>query len=104
MFVHPFPGPGRNWQISTDGGTIAQWRSDGREIFYLARDNRLMAVPVKLDASAPTVDAGMLVALFPLRPCAVYAVTRDGQRFLTNTVTKQAAAPITVILNWKPKP
>jgi eukaryotic-like serine/threonine-protein kinase len=104
VFVQPFPGPGRNWQISTDGGTFAQWRSDGREIFYLARDNRLMAVPVKLDASGPAVDAGTPVALFPLRPGAVYAVTRDGQRFLTNTVTQEAAAPITVILNWKPKP
>jgi Tol biopolymer transport system component len=103
VFVQPFPGPGRNWQISTDGGTFAQWRGDGREIFYLARDNRLMAVPVKLDASAPAVDAGTPVALFPLRPGAAYAVTPDGQRFLVNTPTDDAtASPITVILNWKP--
>ena len=64
-----------------------------------------MAVPVKLDARAPAVDAGNPVALFPLRPGAFYAVTPDGQRFLINTPTDDAtASPITVVLNWKPRP
>ena len=103
VFVQPFPGPGRNWQISTSGGTVPQWRGDGREIFYLAPDNRLMAVPVKLDASTPAVDAGIPVALFPVRPGTFYAATPDGQRFLINTPVDEAtASPITVVLNWKP--
>jgi Tol biopolymer transport system component len=104
VFVQPFPGPGRNWQISTNGGIAPQWHGDGREIYYLAPDNRLMAVPVKLDATAPLVDAGNPVALFPLRPGAAYAAAPDGQRFLVNTPTDEAtASPITVVLNWKPQ-
>jgi Tol biopolymer transport system component len=104
VFVQPLPGPGRNWQISTNGGTQPQWRGDGREIFYLAPDNRLMAVPVTLDAKGTTVDAGNPAGLFPLRPGAGYAVTPDGQRFLVNTPVDEAtASPITVVLNWKPR-
>ncbi len=34
VYVVPFPGPGRKWQISTQGGSWPQWRRDGREIFY----------------------------------------------------------------------
>ena len=103
VFVQAFPGPGRNWQISTSGGSVSEWRSDGREIFYLAPDNRIMAAPIVLNAAGPTVDAGNPVPLFPLRPGASYTVTPDGQRFLVNTPTDEAtAAPITIVLNWKP--
>ena len=103
VFVQPFPGPGRSWQISTNGGAPPQFRADGRELYYLAPDNRLMAVPVMLDAKGVTVDAGNPVALFPLRPGAVYTATSDGQRFLINQPTGDAtASPITVVLNWKP--
>ena len=103
VFVHPFPGPGRSWQISTNGGAAAEFRADGRELFYRAPDNRLMAVPLTLDAKGVTVDAGNPVALFSLRPGAVFTATPDGQRFLINQPTGDAtASPITVVLNWKP--
>ena len=104
VFVHPFPGPGRNSQISTNGGLLPQWRGDGREIFYMPLDNRLMAAPVTLDATSTSVDAGIPVALFPVRPGAAFAAAPDGQRFLINAPTDDAtASPITVVLNWKPK-
>ena len=48
IYVRPFPGPGRSWQVSANGGNNVQWRRDGREVFYLSLDNRLMAVPVTL--------------------------------------------------------
>jgi hypothetical protein len=31
-------------------------------------------------------------------------VSPDGRLFLMNTVMEEIASPITVILNWKPKP
>jgi Tol biopolymer transport system component len=104
IHVQPFPGPARSWQISTNGGTNAQWRSDGREMFYVAPDNRLMAVPVTLNAAVPAVDAGNPSPLFSVRAGANYSVvTPDGQRFLVNTPTDDASvSPITIVLNWKP--
>jgi Tol biopolymer transport system component len=108
IYVQPFPGPGGKWQVSTSGGTDARWRTDGKELFFLAPDAKLMAVPVR--ASASTFDAGSPAALFQTRTVgggiadltAQYAVSRDG-RFLFNVPDDTStAAPITVVLNWTP--
>jgi hypothetical protein len=73
------------------------WR-DGRELFYLAND-RLMAVPVTL--RGPRIDLGTPVALFSVPAGASqYDAAADGQRFLFDTVVKEAS-PITIVLNWK---
>jgi hypothetical protein len=72
-----------------------------------------MAVPIRLDSAAMVVDAGAPVALFQTRVGGIggairqgrqqYVVSADGQRFLMNTVVEQATAPLTVVLNWKPR-
>ncbi len=111
IYVQPFPGPGRKWLVSSDGGVQARWRRDGSELFYIAPDSRLMAVPIRLDSQSGTVDVGAPVSLFtlqlPMSPTTFYArhymVSQDGQRFLVHTV-KEVTLPITVVLNWKPKP
>jgi Tol biopolymer transport system component len=103
IYVVPFPGPGVPTQVSISGGVNPQWREDGREIFYLAPDNRLMAVPVMVQGNG-RLEAGTPAALFPIPPGASYDITRDGQRILINKPVGQATTPpITVIQNWKPK-
>ena len=95
--------------ISTGaGGTQPRWRRDGKEIFYIAADGKLMAVDVK---TAPKFEAGNPKALFDSRaqnpgtsfPFYRYDVTADGKRFLVNTVASgsECPAPITVVLNWQ---
>jgi Tol biopolymer transport system component len=101
VFVQAFPAPGRNWQISTAGGGVARWRADGRELFYIALDARLMAVPISVNPHGSTVEAGTPVPLFSVRVGSDYDVTPDGQRFLINTPTGESSTtPITVVLNW----
>ena len=107
IYVQPFPGPGSKSRISTAGGAQVRWGRDGKELFYIALDGRLMAVPIRL--SEQSVDVGVPVSLFATHVGGAiqtstqqYAVAPDG-RFLMNTVTEEAAAPITVILNWKPR-
>ena len=111
IYVQPFPGPAPRIRISSGGGVQARWRQDGKELFYLAPDDRLMAVRIRLDAAG--VDVGTAMPLFApnlrsnnVPPGAHYArhymVSRDGQRFLVNTL-KEVTLPITVVLNWKPK-
>ncbi|HEV8119517.1 MAG TPA: protein kinase [Candidatus Polarisedimenticolia bacterium] len=106
IYVAPFPGPGGNWKVSTEGGSEPAWRRDGKELFYLAADGHLMAAPVRL---APTFDAGDPKPLFLVRrrePVATidlfsYDVSRDGQRFLVNTDAGETTAPpLTVVLDW----
>ena len=45
IYVQAFPGPGRKWPISPAGGAQVRWSHDGRELFYIAADRRLMSVP-----------------------------------------------------------
>ena len=113
IYVQPFPGPGNKWPISTNGGSQVRWRRDGKELFYVALDGRLMAVPIRVASNAQAPDIGEPVTLFaPALGGAVqqadyrhqYMVSSDGQRFLVATVSEEANSPITVILNWKPKP
>ena len=114
IYVQPFPGPGRKFQISNSGGTQPRWNKNGKEIFYVSLESKMMAAPVKLSPDGKSLETGTPAALFPVRiaggPVSAfnkqqYAVSPDGQRFLVNLAADEAAAsPITLILNWKPKP
>ena len=55
IYVRPFPGPGGRWQISSGGGYAPQWTKDGRELFFVASDRRVMAVSYR--ASGDTFTA-----------------------------------------------
>src|SRR5262249_21770281 len=48
IYVQPFPGPGGKFQISTNGGAQPRWNKNGKEIFYVSLDSKMMAAPVKL--------------------------------------------------------
>ena len=102
IYVAPFPGPSGKRQVSTSGGIEPRWRGDGKEIFYLSSDNKLMAAEV--NGLGVRVEGGAVRPLFEIRPSGLgyfYDVTADGERFLVNTVVEQkAAAPITLVQNW----
>jgi serine/threonine protein kinase/Tol biopolymer transport system component len=108
IYVQPFPGPGAKTRISTEGGAQVRWRHDGKELFYMALDGRLMAVSIRLPVSGLTVESETPTPLFPARPFRAvehldgpqYVVSPDGQRFLVNTVGDATAPPIRVIVNW----
>jgi eukaryotic-like serine/threonine-protein kinase len=102
IYVRPFPGPGREWRLSTGGGTIPNWRGDGRELYYVAPGNRLMAVPLTLPATGDALEFGAPVHLFTTAAVNTYAPAADGQRFLVNQLLEAVpTAPITVVLNWR---
>jgi serine/threonine protein kinase/Tol biopolymer transport system component len=111
IYVRPFPGPGGKVTISRDGGAQVRWRADGKELFYVAFDNRLMAVSVQLAPHGGTLEVGALIPLFTTQIGGAvqsanrqqYMVSSDGQRFLMNTVVDEATSPIVVLLNWKTK-
>ena len=103
VYVQSFPPTGGKWQISTTGGAQPHWRRDGKEVFYMAPDRKLMAVDVKLGAAFETSAPKTLFQTQVVRPEAPnrYVVTEDGQRFLVNSSLEEVSqTPITVILNW----
>ncbi len=111
IYIQPFPGPGSKLQVSTNGGAQVRWGPNGKELFYIALDARLMAVPIRLASNPQTAEPGSPTPLFATRVGGAlqgtftqqYDVSSDGQRFLMNTITEEAASPITVILNWNPE-
>jgi Tol biopolymer transport system component len=112
IYVQRFPEGGGKERTSTTGGAQVRWRADGTELFYVALDDRLMAVPIKFISNGQTVEPGSPAQLFMTRIGGAvqgvarqqYMVSSDGQRFLMNTVSDDVTASITVILNWKGNP
>ncbi len=104
VYVAPFPGPGAKVQISMAGGGQPLWRRDGKEIFYVAPTNKLMAAAVNVRGSR--VDASSAVPLLDVSPVSggmAYAASSDGQRFLVNTADAPPAPTIAVVVNWLTK-
>ena len=112
IYLRPFPGPGADVGVSVDGGAQVRWNSNGKELFYLAPDNRLMAVPIRFLPDGVTAESGTPEPLFattlgnPGGPVnrQLYVVAPGGQSFVMNSAVGDAnASPITVILNWSPQ-
>jgi Tol biopolymer transport system component len=112
IYLRPFPGPGTDVRVSVDGGTQVRWNAKGNELFYIATDTRLMAVPIRIVSGGALAEAGTPVALFATILSSAagpmykqqYMVLPDGQSFVMHAALGEASAsPITVILNWKPK-
>jgi Tol biopolymer transport system component len=107
VYVQTVPPSGAKWQISTAGGSRPRWRRDGRELYYVAADQMVMAVPVKpgssFEAGAPQALFGPILA----RPGTIYQnyyqPTADGQRFMVNEPAGEESGPppLTVVLNWQ---
>ncbi|MFN0111756.1 MAG: protein kinase domain-containing protein [Blastocatellia bacterium] len=104
VYVQTFPASGGKWQISTNGGQQPWWRSDGKELYYLSNDRKLMAVEVKSGSSFVALAPRPLFDLAPSRALggvSSYAVTADGQRFLFVTAREGVASlQFTLVTNW----
>jgi len=101
--VQTVPLSDRQWVVSRAGGQMPRWGADGRELYYLSLDWKLMAVPV---APGPSFGAPRsLFQTYAPRSANLYRThyvpSRDGQRFLINTLpADQPPVSITVVLNW----
>ena len=106
IVVQTFPDPnGGKWQISAEGGVEPKWRHDGRELYYLALDGKMMAVPI----SGPVFNAGKPTALFqtqltvnktnPTRDRR-YDIAPDGRFLMVVPASSGPALPFTALVNW----
>ena len=104
VFVQPFPATGSKFQISRNGGVKPVWGRDGKTIYYLEPEGRLLSVTVE---TSGTFRAGSPQPLFhvPTLPLGAdgrqYAVSQDGKQFLVNVRPQQFfSTPLTVVINW----
>ena len=99
-YAQPFPATGAKHRLSRDGGHSPQWRSDGKELYFLSADAMMMAVSID---TTHGLGAGIPQVLFPVAGISLggrhlYSVTPDGQRFLVSITERPGA--LTVLLNW----
>ena len=106
VYVSPFPNANSKWQVSRGGGEEPRWRGDGKELFYLSAEKKLMAAEVNTSSS---FEARQPVVLFQMRSrqrissqdVFSYSVSRNGERFLVNAILDEPnAAPLSIMLNW----
>jgi len=103
VYIVPFPRGDGKWQVSTNGGRQPRWRGDGRELFFLGRQDKLMATAIqKKDASLELGSPHVLFqADFSPSVFRMYDVTRDGKKFIFVTQpTETGSRAITLIANW----
>ncbi len=104
VYVAAYPGGGK-WQVSQDGGTEPRWRQDGDELYYVDRDNFIVAVETRAGGAA--FEAGSATKLFQFHGAGGlwrYDVNADGTRFLvTRALQEDLASPVTLITDWTRK-
>jgi serine/threonine protein kinase len=104
VFVKSFPPTDVKWR-SIGGGSNPMWRRDGKELFYLAADGKLMAVAIAGDGITfrpevprPLFQTGLTSQYSRIQS---YGVSSDGQRFLISVQEDPGTTPsIVVVSNW----
>lgn len=100
VFVTSMANPSSRWQVSR-GGVQPRWRADGRELFYLSLDGRVMSVaieslsPWRAGAPQTLVHAKALYSV----SFDEFAARSDGQLFLIKREIGGTVSRLQVVLN-----
>jgi Tol biopolymer transport system component len=100
IYVQTFPTPGGKWQVSTNGGDRPVWSRDGKELFYIGADQKMMVVDVtggaKFEAGAPKplFDAHLATGN------TWFDVSKDGRFLIPAGLEHSTSVPMTVAINW----
>lgn len=105
IYVSSFPNVTGKLQVSVAGGSMPCWRGDGKELYYLTPDNKLMAAEIREANGSSQVSATKALFQTAASPTRTggspYDVTADGKRFLVATQTSdQTSTQLNVVENW----
>ena len=102
VYVVPFRRGNGRWQVSAAGGLFPRWRHDGKELFYISLDNKIMSAEIA--AAGESLVVGKVTPLFSVSRASTegwpYDVTSDGTKFVINTTTQNSTEPLTLVLDW----
>ncbi|HEY2468650.1 MAG TPA: protein kinase [Terracidiphilus sp.] len=109
IYVIPFPPApnGRRWMVSRGGGVMPRWRRDGKELFYISPEWKMMAVDTSMRSSFQSgtphalFDTEMLDTGIRTGPMT-WDISADGNRFLIISDSARATSSMNLILNWRP--
>ena len=101
VYVVTFPKLGGKWSVSLNGGDLPVWSRDGKELYFIGAEKKMMAVEIKGGAN---FAAGSPKPLFDthLGPNAWFDVSKDGRFLIPTAIEEQGSAPtpFNVVVNW----
>jgi len=107
IYISSFPNPTGRFQVSSDGGVAPRWRHDGKALYYLAPQNKLMVAQLKEGSGSLQVISTRIFSETPLTAYLTaagvhqYDVSRDGKQFVIDSVNiEDSLVPLNVVLNW----
>jgi Tol biopolymer transport system component len=105
VYVTSFPGGESRSQVSANGGRQPRWSPDGKEIYFVAGDDQLLAATV--DGRGPRFEVKDVRPLFrvnmytgPRVGMYGYDVSPDGKRFLVNDAGEASVPRVALVTNW----
>jgi hypothetical protein len=103
VYVSAFPKASGKLQISVAGGRLPTWRRDGKELFYVDLDGKLIAAELKENNGAlEVVERKTLFQSGVVTINDSYDPFPDGKRFLLNTITtSETPDPLSLVQNWQ---
>jgi Tol biopolymer transport system component len=107
IYVQSFRDGRGKLRISTNGGRLPEWRVDGRELYFIDSQGRLVATTV--ETAGNTLEVGKAQVLFDAQAPPVafpdpvpYAVMSDGQKFLiARAIDRDRSSSLVIVLNWQ---
>ena len=105
VYVQTFPKPGGKWQVSINGGNFPIWSKDGKELYFLGLDGKMMAAEVRSvpGKDGATFERGVPKPLFDAHMAgdAWFDVSKDGKFLIPVPVEQPGVAPINIVVNWQ---
>ena len=108
IYVAAFPPSSSEgkWMVSRGGGVQPRWQHNGKELFYISPDSKMMSVEIN---TQPVFQTGTPQALFQtdivdtgIRTGPMsWDLAPDSNRFLIITEPPGNASSLTVALNWR---
>jgi eukaryotic-like serine/threonine-protein kinase len=99
IYIEAFPTRSVRWQVSANGGSLPRWSRNGKELYFIAPDRKLMAVEID---GGPKLVRGVPKPLFEthLPTNGRYDVSKDGRFLIPTQIESTGTVPLTVIVNW----
>ena len=103
VYIAPFGNSSGKWQISVNGGFYPWWMANGKRVYFLETDDKIMGVDINENESS--LSPGQPYEVFKpgsINISEIFDIDKTGNKILATIPTgKSVQAPITLVANWQ---
>ncbi|MCB9838571.1 MAG: serine/threonine-protein kinase [Phycisphaeraceae bacterium] len=97
----PTPAAAAKWRVSIAGAGRARWSPLGDELFYIARSNSMIAVPVRTEGTDFIHGAGSALFQITFDSSSDFDVFPNGRGFAINAPSDRTSGTMNILTNWR---